>query len=137
MPRSPAKRGDSKLGGLTGSMRPKRTLGQHVELPSPSVSFKLAVPSLGVELHKPLPKPSQFLRREITNLLLKILDLTHTTTSFSGQCTQQPLDGVQVGAGFEQVGGKGVAERVDPAGLRDCPPGAWRPSRPSARSWGQ
>src|SRR3970040_47644 len=87
MPRSPAKRGDSKLGGLTGSMRPKRTLGQRVELPSPSVSFELAVPSLGVELHKPLPKPSQFLRREITNLLFKILDLTHTTTSFSGQCS--------------------------------------------------
>jgi hypothetical protein len=75
--RSQERSGDSKFGGPTGGMRPKRTFRQRVELPCFYVRFELPVPQMRVELGEPAPELRKLLGRQLLDLLLEIFDFAH------------------------------------------------------------
>ncbi len=54
-----------------------RSLSEGIEFPCFCVRFKLPVPSLGIELGKPLAERSEFLGRQSLNLTLEIIDFAH------------------------------------------------------------
>ena len=77
MTKSRARRGGSKLGRPTSFMSAKRLLREGVQLACLNVGLKLTIPKLRIEIGIPTPELSQFLRRQLADLLLQVLDFAH------------------------------------------------------------
>jgi len=58
-------------------MRHQSFVGKLVEFALSNILFNLAVPNLSVKLKKPPTESSKFRRREISDFLFDVFDLTH------------------------------------------------------------
>lgn len=55
----------------------ERLLSKRVQIAGLDIGFELPIPSLGVESSKPLSQPGQLFVREVLDLLLDSLNVTH------------------------------------------------------------
>lgn len=76
-PRSQQRRGGSKLRGPAGSVVSESTICQGIQLAGKDVAFKLAVPSVRVELREPFTENTELLRGKLPDLPLNHLYLAH------------------------------------------------------------